>query len=87
MSVDRGRVLRLVLGEGAILIVLGGVMAIPGIYVAGRTVRGVLIGISPFDPLTLVAVALGLAAVALMACYIPARRVGLIEPAGALRDD
>jgi putative ABC transport system permease protein len=49
--------------------------------------RGVLVGISPFDPATLVAVALGLGAVALAACYIPARRVGSIDPAKSLRED
>jgi ABC-type antimicrobial peptide transport system permease subunit len=76
-----------VLGEGAVLVALGIVVAVPGIYIAGRTMRGVLVGISPFDPLTLVAVAAGLAFVALAACYIPARRVGRIDPAGALREE
>jgi ABC-type lipoprotein release transport system permease subunit len=46
----------------------------------------VLVGISPFDPTTLTGVALGLAAVALMACYLPGRRVLAIDPAQALRD-
>lgn len=49
--------------------------------------RGVLIEISPFDPLTLGAVAAGLALFASAACYVPARRVGLIEPARALREE
>ena len=87
LGADRGRVLRLMLGEGAALVALGIVVAIPGIYVAGRTMRGVLVGISPFDPLTLGAVAAGLMLVALAACYVPARRVGLIDPARALRED
>ena len=87
LGADRGRVLRLVIGEGAVLVALGIVVAVPGIYITGRAMRGVLVGISPFDPLTLVGVAAGLALVALAACYIPARRVGLIDPAGALREE
>lgn len=86
LGADRGRVIRLMLGEGAMLIALGTVVAIPGVYAAGRLLRGVLIGISPFDSATLAAVALGLGIVALTACYLPARRVGSIDPAGALRE-
>jgi putative ABC transport system permease protein len=74
-----------VLWEGARLVVLGLVVGAPGIYLAGQAVGGVLVGLSPFDPLTLGAVAAGLGLVALVACYIPARRVTEIEPARLLR--
>jgi len=47
----------------------------PGIYVASGVIRGVLVGVSPLDPLTLAAVSAGLGLVALTACYVPARRV------------
>lgn len=87
LGADRARVLRLILGEGGRLFVIGVIIAIPGIYAAGGLLRGVLIGISPFDPLTLLAVAAGLGAVAFAACYVPARRVGSIDPARALRED
>jgi putative ABC transport system permease protein len=87
LGADHGRALRLVLGEGARLILLGLFVGVPGIYFAGQTLRGVLVGISPFDPLTLVATAAGLAALALVACYVPARRVTTIEPAGLLRQE
>jgi ABC-type lipoprotein release transport system permease subunit len=50
-------------------------------------IRGVLVGVSPGDPLTLTAVALGLVAIAMVACYVPARRVLGIDPAQALRQD
>ena len=86
LGAGHGRVLRLVLGEGAVLVALGLAVGVPGIYVAGRILRGVLVGVSPFDPATLVAVVAGLAAVALLACYVPARRVATIEPAQAFRD-
>ena len=86
LGAGHGRVLRLVLGEGAVLVVLGLAVGVPGIYFAGRILRGVLVGVSPFDPATLGAVAAGLLAVALVACYVPARRVATIEPAQAFRD-
>jgi predicted permease len=87
LGAERRRVLRLVLAEGSALVILGCLVAVPGIYIAGRAMRGMLIGISPFDPLTIAAVAVGLAVVALAACYVPARRVGLIDPARALRGE
>jgi putative ABC transport system permease protein len=80
------RVIRLVVGEGARLVALGLLIAVPGIYLAGEALRGFLIGVSPFDGPTLVAVAAGLVAVALLACYLAARRVTTIEPDRLLRE-
>lgn len=69
------------------LVLLGLLVGVPGIYLSGRVIRGVLVGVSPFDAPTLGAVALGLVLVALAACYLPARRVSAIEPAGLLRQE
>jgi putative ABC transport system permease protein len=85
-SQHRG-ILRLVMGEGAALVGLGLLLGIPGIYLASRALSGLLVGVSPFDPPTIAAVALGLGIVALGACYLPARRVMAIEPARHLRQD
>jgi ABC-type antimicrobial peptide transport system permease subunit len=60
-------------------------IGLPGIYLAGDVLRGVLVGVSPLDSLTLLAVTLGLAFVSMAACYVPARRVLRIEPAQSLR--
>lgn len=87
LGATHSRVLRLVVGEGARLIVFGLFIAIPGIYISGQAIRGVLIGVSPFDALTLISVAIGLAAVALLACYLAARRVTGIDPSRMLRDE
>ena len=87
LGADHGSVRRLLLREGAGLIIGGMVLGIPGIYLAGRAVAGALVGVSPFDAVTLVSVGGGLVLVALAACYIPARRVTGIEPAQAFRDD
>jgi putative ABC transport system permease protein len=87
LGADHPGVVRLVMGEGAVLILLGLIVGVPGILLAGRVVRGILVGISPFDPLTIAAVGCGLGGVALLACYLPARRVTAIDPARSLRQE
>jgi putative ABC transport system permease protein len=87
LGADHSRVLRLVLAEGALLVGIGALIGVPGIYVAGRLIRGLLVGISPSDPLTLVAVVASLGLVTMAACYVPARRVLTIDPALSLRQD
>ena len=66
---------------------LGVLIGVPGVYAAGGLIRGVLVDVSPSDPLTLLAVALGFALLAMAACYVPARRVLGIEPAQVLRQE
>jgi putative ABC transport system permease protein len=87
VGADHRRLLRLVIGEGAALVAVGVVIGAPCIYLVGNLIRGVLVGVSPMDPLTLVAVALGLGLVTMGACYLPARRVLGIDPAQALRQE
>jgi putative ABC transport system permease protein len=87
LGADHGRVLRMVMSDGAGLVVLGLLIGAPGIYAAGYLIRGVLVGVSSLDPLTLGAVALGLGGVAMLACYVPARRVLKLEPAQSLRQE
>jgi predicted permease len=85
VGADHRRVLRHVVAEGAILVGFGLLVGIPGVYFGGRIIQGVLVGVSPSDPATLLAVAAGLVVIALVACWIPARRVMTIEPASVLR--
>jgi putative ABC transport system permease protein len=87
LGAGHGRILRLVMREGAVLVAIGLLLGIPGVFLGGRFLQGMLYGVSPFDPLTLIAVAVGLAGVAMAATYLPARRVLGIEPAGVLRED
>ncbi len=87
LGAERGKVLRLVLREGMQLVMIGLLLGVPGVYFTARVIGGVLVGVSPFDPLTLASVAVGLGIVALIACYLPARRVLSIEPAGLLRQE
>jgi putative ABC transport system permease protein len=80
------RVIRLVVGEGARLLALGLLIGVPGIYLAGEALRGFLVGVSPFDAPTLAAVSVALVALALLTCYLAARRVTVIEPGHLLRE-
>jgi ABC-type antimicrobial peptide transport system permease subunit len=87
LGASHQRMFRLVLGEGALLIVIGMLLAIPGIYAAGGLIRGLLVDVSPWDPFTLAAVAFGPLFVTMAACYVPARRVLRIDPARLLRQN
>jgi putative ABC transport system permease protein len=87
LGANQRRILGLVIGEGVKLVGLGLLIGVPGIYFAGSLIRGVLVGVSPLDPLTLLTVASGLMLVAMMACYFPARRALRIDPARSLRQE
>ncbi len=87
LGADHRRVLRLVLQEGALLVVAGLLIGAPGIYLAKDLIRGLLVGVSPYDPLPLLGAAVGLLLVAMAACYVPARRALGIEPAQLLRQE
>jgi putative ABC transport system permease protein len=85
MGAQRGDVLQLVLGQGSRLILLGVALGMMAGLLLTRLMSGLLFGISPTDPTTFAGVALLLAAVALLACYMPARRATRVDPLIALR--
>jgi putative ABC transport system permease protein len=87
LGADHGHILRLVLKEGTLLVTAGLIIGAPGIYIANRLIRGLLVGVSPSDPLSLLAAALGLLLVTMAACYVPARRALRIDPAQLLRHE
>jgi putative ABC transport system permease protein len=78
-------VLQLVLGQGARLILLGLALGLVVSFALTRVLAGMLFGVTPTDPVTFVAVSLLLAGVALLACYLPARRATKVDPLVALR--
>ncbi|MFY9611400.1 MAG: FtsX-like permease family protein [Blastocatellia bacterium] len=78
-------VIWLVLGQGLTLTMLGTVLGSVGAYGLTRLMESLLFGVSATDPLTYVVVAVLVALVALMACYIPARRATRVDPMVALR--
>ena len=78
-------VLRLVLGRGTKLALLGVAIGVPAALALARLMSSLLFGIAPGDPLTFVAVTALLLLVAISACYIPARRASRVDPLVALR--
>ncbi|HEV8431376.1 MAG TPA: ABC transporter permease [Pyrinomonadaceae bacterium] len=80
-------VLRLVLGHGLKLTIIGAALGLFGAFLATRAITSVLYGVSATDPVTFGFVSLLLIGVALVACYVPARRATKVEPLTALRNE
>jgi predicted permease len=87
LGATTGAVRRMVLVQGARPIVAGILAGLAMAIYAGRLAEAFLLNVSPMDPLTFVAVPLAIAAIALVASYVPARRASRIEPVQALRDE
>jgi predicted permease len=82
-----GEVLRLVVGQGMVLALMGAAAGVVGALGLTRLMSGLLYGVRPSDPATFAAVCAFLAAVALAASYFPARQASRIDPLTALRHD
>ncbi|MDR3699319.1 MAG: ABC transporter permease [Candidatus Sulfopaludibacter sp.] len=87
LGANRGRVVMLVLREATLLLAVGLVVGTGLALWAGRAAGALLFGLKPYDPTTLAFAAILLAAVALLASYIPALRASRMEPMSALRED
>lgn len=85
LGAGRGDILKMVLRQGFVLVGAGLLAGLVLTFLAGRGIGSLLVGVSPSDPVTLVVVALLLAAVGLVASFIPARRAMKIEPLRALK--
>jgi predicted permease len=85
LGAEPGNVFRLVLGQGARLAIVGIAIGLAASFALTRVLTSQLFNVSATDPLTYAGVALLLCAVALLACYIPARRAAKVDPMVALR--
>jgi len=80
-----GDVMRLIIKYGMMMTLIGALIGLAGALSLTRVMKNLLFGVSATDPLTFAAVSALLALVALLACYIPARRATRVDPLVALR--
>jgi predicted permease len=82
-----GKVLRMVMRQGMSFVLIGLSVGLAGALLLGRLMSSLLFAVEPTDPITFLAVAFVLIAVAAAACFVPARRVTSIDPMLALRSE
>jgi putative ABC transport system permease protein len=82
-----GRIVRAVLTQGLVLGATGVGVGLVGAFLLTRTISGLLFGVTPTDPVTFGAISVLLIAIALLACYVPARRATRVDPLVALRSE
>jgi ABC-type antimicrobial peptide transport system permease subunit len=87
LGAQRGDVLKLVIGRGLKLAMLGSVIGIVASFVLLRLLSTLLIGVSATDPITFGLVVLLLMVVSLLACLLPARRATRVDPLVALKEE
>jgi len=87
LGAQRVDIFRMAVGEGMQLVAIGLAVGLAGAVTLTRFVRTMLFGVSASDPITFSAISALLAAVAFVACYVPARRATRVDPLVALRDE
>ena len=87
LGADSGMIVRLVLVQGLSLALIGIVIGVGGAFGLSRLTQKLLFGVSPSDPATYAGVAAVIAAIALVACMVPARRAMTVDPLTAIRGD
>jgi putative ABC transport system permease protein len=80
-------ILRLIIGQGMRLAAVGALLGLLGAWAFTRILQKLLFEVQPGDPVTFVVVTVVLGAIALLACYLPARRAARVDPMVALRNE
>jgi putative ABC transport system permease protein len=78
-------IMKMVLRQSIVIVVIGLVIGLAAALAGTRTIANLIVGIKPTDPVTFVTVAVVLSTIALVACWIPARRATRVSPLTALR--
>jgi predicted permease len=87
LGADSKEIIRLIVGQGALLVGIGIAIGLGGAVLGTRLLAKLLFGVSALDPLTFTGVTALLTATAFLACYLPARRATKVDPMVALRQD
>ncbi len=87
VGAQAGEIFRMIVGEGLKLSLTGLALGLVGALWLGHVGSSLLFGVTPTDPLTLIAVSLSLTAAGMAACCFPARRAMKVEPMVALRQE
>jgi ABC-type antimicrobial peptide transport system permease subunit len=87
LGADAGRTFQLVVFGALKVVLVGVVFGLAGAALAGRSLRNILFGVPPLDPLTFVASGLAIVAIGVIAASVPALRAARIDPVGALRQE
>ncbi|MEX2152801.1 MAG: ABC transporter permease, partial [Gemmatimonadaceae bacterium] len=87
LGATRERIVRHVIGQGLMLSGIGVALGVVASIALTRTVASMTFGVGKFDPVTLVMAPITLMAVALLGCYLPARRASRVDPVIAMRND
>jgi ABC-type antimicrobial peptide transport system permease subunit len=86
LGANRQTVLRQILKQGMMLVLTGVLIGFGAALLAGRLLERMLYGVSAGDPISVFSAGVALVAVAVIACYVPARRASRVDPMVALRE-
>jgi putative ABC transport system permease protein len=87
LGAQQANILKLVVGEGMLLAILGAVIGIAGALGISGLLQKLVYEVSPTDPATIAAITVTILCVSLLAAYVPARRAARIDPMTALRNE
>jgi putative ABC transport system permease protein len=87
LGAQRNAILKLIIRQGMWLVLTGVILGIVVSLGLTRLLRGLLLGVSATDPATFAAIAVLLIVIAMLACYLPARRATRLDPLVALRHE